>query len=133
MKKKTEVIFHKNYKRIINKGNFIENIAKELTKIPDNDLMLENDKKSHNLIISAKKLISKLLTKNELSNEYLNIGIKMSFFYDRSYYFISIDDEKKSYLNISKNIHFQIIEKKRKSTFKFRNSIIYKYEKYNPI
>ena len=132
IEKKTEVIFHKNYKRVINKGNFIENIAKELTKIPDNDLMLENDKISHNLIISAKKLISKLLTKSELANDFIKIGINLSFFYDRSYYFIIIDDEKKSYLNITKNIHFQINEKDNQlitsrttSTINTKNTIPY--------
>ena len=39
-----EVTFHKIYNKILNKGRFIENLAKELTKIPDNDLMMENDK-----------------------------------------------------------------------------------------
>ena len=47
-----EVIFHKTHTIKLNKGIFIENIAKELTKIPDNDLMLENDKSSYNLIVT---------------------------------------------------------------------------------
>ena len=93
----------------LNKGSFIENLAKELIKIPENDLMFENDKTSYNLITSSKQLISKLLTKNELSNHLMKMNIKFSFYYDKPFYFITIDDQKKLYLNISKTIHFQNI------------------------
>ena len=109
--KKTEAIIQKTFNRKINKGIFIENIAKELTKIPDNDLMLENDKASYNLITSAKNLIANLSTKNALANDIIDISIKFAFFYDRPFYFISIDDEKKTFLNITKNIHFQNYQK----------------------
>ena len=102
-----EVIFHKIYNVNIKKGIFIENLAKELIKIPDNDLIMENDKKNHNLVIAAKNLVSKLLTKNELSNHVLKILIKFSFYYDKPFYFITIYDEKKLYLKISKIIHFE--------------------------
>jgi len=101
------VIFHKAYHISLNKSSFINNIAKELIKIPDNDLMFENDKTSFNLISSSKLLISKLLTKNELSNHLMKITVKFSFYYDKPFYFITIEDEKKLYLNISKSIHFQ--------------------------
>ena len=101
------VIFHKVYNVSLNKGSFIESLAKELIKIPENDLMFENDKTSYNLIRSAKQLISKLLTKNELSNHLMKMTIKFSFYYDKPFYFITIDDQKKLYLNISKEIHFQ--------------------------
>ncbi len=101
-----EVIFHKTHTIKLNKGIFIENIAKELTKIPDNDLMLENDKSSYNLIVSCKKLINYLLTKNELANEWMIINIKLTFFYDKVFYFCTIDNEKKSYLKLPKNINF---------------------------
>jgi len=103
----SEVIFHKTYNVTLNKGSFIENLAKELIKIPENDLMFENDKTSYNLITSSKQLISKLLTKNELSNHLMKMTIKFSFYYDKPFYFITIDDQKKLYLNISKAIHFQ--------------------------
>lgn len=99
----------------MNKGNFIENIAKELTKIPDNDIMLENDKNNYNLIMSSKQLISNLLTKSELANEYLSISIRFSFYYDKPFYFITIDDQKKLYLNVSKKLHFQNNYKKNNS------------------
>ena len=102
-----EIIFHKFYTKILNKGVFIENIAKELTKFPDNDLMLENDKTTYNLIMSAKKLINSLLTKSELANDLIKITIKLSFYFDKPFYFFTIDDGKKSYLKISKNIHFE--------------------------
>ena len=102
-----EISFTKTYNMIMNKGNFIENIAKELTKIPDNDIMLENDKNNYILIMSSKQLISNLLTKGELANDYLGISIRFSFYYDKPFYFITIDDQKKLYLNVSKKLHFQ--------------------------
>ena len=101
-----EVIFHKIHTIKLNKAKFIESIAKELTKIPDNVLMFENDKSSYNLIISCKKLINYLLTRNELVNEWIIINIKLTFFYDKVFYFCTIDDEKKSYLKFPKNIYF---------------------------
>ena len=102
-----EEILHKTFSIILNKAKFLENLAKELIKIPDNDLMMENDINNYNLIISSKKLISKLQTKNELLNDYIKISIKFSFYYDKPFYFITIYDEKKLYLNISKTIHFE--------------------------
>ena len=101
------VVFHKTYSLSINKGNFIQNLAKELIKIPENDLMFENDKNSYNLIKSSKQLISKLLTKSEISTHLMKMTIKFSFYYDKPFYFVTIDDEKKSYINISKTIHFK--------------------------
>ena len=102
-----EIIFHSNYNKTLNKGTFVENIARELIKIPDNDIMMENDKINYNLITSSKKLINKLLTKNELSNYLMKITIKFSYYYDKPFYFITIDDPKKIYLNISKKINFE--------------------------
>ena len=100
-----EIVFHNTYKKTLNKGHFIENIARELTKIPDNDLMMENDKVSYNLIIKSKKLISNLLTKSELANYFIGITIKFSFYYDKPFYFVTIYDEKKLYLKISKSVY----------------------------
>ena len=102
-----EIVFHKTYNMILNKGTFIENLAKELVKIPDNDLMMENDKNHYNLVLATKQLISKLLTKSELSNHYMLITIKFSYFYDKPFYFITIDDKKKSYLKLKNYIHFE--------------------------
>ena len=107
-----EIIFHSNYNKTLNKGIFIENIAKELIKIPDNDLMMENDKTNYNLITSSKQLINNLLAKSELSSHLMKITIKLSFYYDKPFYFITIDDPKKIYLNIQKKI---IFENSRKS------------------
>ena len=122
------IIFHKTFTTSLNKGIFIENLAKELTKIPDNDLIFENDKTSYNCIISAKKLISKLLTKSEIVNECLKILVNLTFIYDKPFYFIKINDEKKQYLTISKNIHFvsnkkTIIVKKNSSQANNKNKI----------
>ena len=105
-------VVHKTFNIIVNKAQFIQNLAKELIKIPDNDLMMENDINNYNLIISSKKLISKLQTKKELLNDYIKITIKFSFYYDKPFYFITIDDEKKLYLKISKTIHFENNKKK---------------------
>ena len=101
-----KVILHKSYYITLNKGEFIKNLAKELIKIPDNDIMIENDKFKYNLILSSKKLISNLLTKKELSNNYIRIEIKLSFYYDKPFYFITINDPKKICLTIYKSIHF---------------------------
>ena len=103
------VLIHKTYYLSLNKGSFINNLAKELIKIPENDLMFEKDKTSYNLISLSKQLISKLLTKKELSNHLMKISIKLSYYYDNSFYFITVDDEKKLYLNISKTLHLENI------------------------
>ena len=102
-----EIIFHSNYNKTLNKGIFVENIARELIKIPDNDIMMENDKVNYNLISASKQLINNLLTKNELSKYLMRITIKFSYYYDKPFYFITIDDPKKIYLNISKQISFE--------------------------
>ena len=75
--------------------------------------MLENDNTTYKLILHAKKLISKLLTKKELANNLIKITIKLSFLYDKIFYFITIDDEKKLFLNISKAIHFDNSQTKK--------------------
>jgi len=101
-----KVTFNKIYNKTLNKGRFIENLAKELTKIPDNDLMMENDKNIYNLITSSKQLVSKLLTRNELTNYHVGITLKFDFLYDNIFYFVTLYDEKKLYLKISKTINF---------------------------
>ena len=127
-----DIILHDNYNFLISKNKFVENLFKELTKIPDNDLMFENDKYNYNLIISGKKLINKLLkNKNSFLNNYVRIKIKLSYYYDKPFYFISIDDEKKMYIKISKGINFinhknygngksqnNMLDKKLKTKFK---------------
>ena len=119
-----EIVFHKTYNSVLNRGKFTENIAKELTKIPENDLIFENDKVSYNLVKASKKLISNLLTKDELLNQSMIVKIIFSFYYDKPFYFISIDDEKKLYLKISKTINFEnshkiINENKRNNNVPF--------------
>ena len=114
LNKSQEVIFSKIYRMKINKKMFIENIAKKLIKITDNDIMLENDEQNYYLIMSAKKIFSKLSKTIDLSKEFLLISIKFIFLYDKPYYFISINDEKKLFLNISKEIY---IEKKQSNQF----------------
>ena len=117
-----DIIFNRTYNMALNKKKFIENLYKELIKIPDNDLMVDNesDKNKENLIISLKKSVSKLLIKNELINNFMLISIKFSFFYDKPFYFITIDDQKKFSLNILKTISFE----------KNNNKLIYKPDLY---
>ena len=122
------IFFHKTFTTTLNKGTFIENLAKEFTKIPDNDLIFENDQTSYNCIISAKKLISKLLTKSEIADELLKVLVNLTFIYDKAFYFIKINDEKKQYLTISKNLHFvsfkkNLIASKRSSQVNNKNKI----------
>ena len=115
------VVFNKAYNLVLNKGTFVENLAKELIKIPENDLMFENDKYSNNLITSAKQLVDKLLTKSEIINHFLRMTIKLSFYYDKIFYFINIEDEKKVFIKISKQIHFEN-DKAEKNTKQQYNS-----------
>ena len=93
-----KIIVHKTINLSINKMKFIENVSKELLKIPDNELLNKNhnekDNNTHNLILEGKKLINELLLKNELSNNIIDINIKLSYFYDKSYYFIILNDIK---------------------------------------
>jgi hypothetical protein len=103
---KGEYKIHKSYNFNLNKMKFVENIAKELTKILDNELTTDNNTEQ-NLVIGSKKLISDLLMRSELLNTTLNIEIKMNYYYDRPFYFISINDEKKSMLKLTKYISSQ--------------------------
>ena len=105
--KSETIVYYKNYYKTLNKKYFIEKIGKELLKIPENDLILEKDKKIHNLIINAKKLINKLLNKKELSSKYIQISIDFRYYYDKSFFFITIEDENSSLVNIRKNINFE--------------------------
>ena len=98
-----EYIIHKSYSFSLNKMKFVENIAKELTKILDNELTTDGNIEQ-NLVIGSKKLISDLLMRNDILNSNLSIEIKMNYYYDRPFYFISINDEKKSMLKLTKYI-----------------------------
>ena len=100
---KGEYKIHKSYNFNLNKMKFVENIAKELTKILDNELTTDNNTEQ-NLVIGSKKLISDLLMRSELLNTTLNIEIKMNYYYDRPFYFISINDEKKILIKLSRYI-----------------------------
>ena len=103
-----KIIIHNTINFKLNKMKFIENIFKELTKIPDNnELFSDNENNIHNLIISSKKLINKLLCKNDLSNNSIEISIKLNYYYDKPFYFIIINDNNKLYLNISNQYTFQ--------------------------
>ena len=101
-----EYIIHKSYSFSLNKMKFVENIAKELTKILDNELTTDGNIEQ-NLVIGSKKLISDLLMRNDILNSNLSIEIKMNYYYDRPFYFISINDEKKSMLKLTKYISSQ--------------------------
>ena len=103
-----QIIYYDTYNIILNKKLFIENLAKELTKIQDNDLVFDNDYSyMNNLIIFGKQQINELMTKNELANHWMKIAVKLTYYYDKPFYLISIDDEKKLYINISKEIRFE--------------------------
>ena len=113
--KNVDMIVHKTIYITLNKMKFIENIFKELTKIPDNELMADNDSNEHNLIIGAKNLINKLLLISELSNFLIRIEIRLSYYYDKPFYFISILDENKLKLKIkmTKQFNFEVNNKKK--------------------
>ena len=98
-----EYVIHKSFNFTLNKMRFIENVAKELTKILDNELTTDNNTEQ-NLVIGSKKLISDLLLRSDLLNSNMFIEIKMSYYYDRPFYFININDEKKPMLKLTKYV-----------------------------
>ena len=103
-----KIIFHDTFNINIEKNKFLENFAKELAKIPDNDLRFDNDKFNYNLIITGKELNKKLLKKrNNFINNFMRLRIKLSYYYDKPYYFILIEDEKKSILSLTKGFNYQ--------------------------
>ena len=126
-----EVVFQQNLNYLLKKNIFIANISKELIKISENDLIFENDKNIYNLGIKAKNLISKLLRKNEFANHSLNISIKFSFYYDKPFYFITINDEKKKYLKVLKTIHFENDDKTVMTNKSSKNKNKIPFPKYN--
>ena len=98
-----KIIFHSTYNITLSKKKFLQNLAKELSKIPDTDLMFEGDKVNYNLIMTSKNLIQKLLVKKELNNNYINIEVKLKYFYDKPFYFISVYDKKKYHFKLNKS------------------------------
>ena len=100
------IIFHDSFNLTLSKKIFLENIAKELSKIPDNEIMYQNDK-NVKLIIKAKELFDKLLYLNDISIDLINIKIKLSYYYDKPFYFVTINDEKKIYLKMVKEINYK--------------------------
>ena len=108
---KRKIVIHKRIYYILNKYKFIDNLYKELTKIPDNELNLDKSENNnlHNLIINSQKLTNNLLLKKELLNNFIRITITFSYFYDKIFYFITINDEKKKYLKLSNQIIFENI------------------------
>ena len=102
-----KIVVHNTYSVNLNKWNFIENIFKELTKIPYNELLADSSN-INNLIINAKKLINKLLTKNELSNDLVKVTFKLSYYYDKAFYFVTLKDEKKIVIKLTKDLNNNI-------------------------
>ena len=101
--KSSQIIFNSTLKFTLNKKKFIENLSKELAKIPDNDLMFEGDKINYNLILKSKALVQRLLLKKELVSNSIEIQVKLTYFYDKPFYFLNIYDKTKIQLKINKN------------------------------
>ena len=99
-----QISFNSSFKFTLNKRNFVENLSKELLKIPDTDLMFEGDKVNYNLIMTSRCLIQKLILNKELINSFLEVKVKLSYLYDKPFYFISVFDKKKLHLKINKSL-----------------------------
>ena len=99
-----QTICHETYNITLNKKMFIENIIKELSKILEDQIFYQNDY-YNNKIITGKHLMEKLLTISELSNDSIRINIKLSYYYNKQFYFITIIDEKKIYLKLLKKVN----------------------------
>ena len=109
-----QIVFHDTFNITLSKKKFIENIAKELSKIPDNEIIYQNDK-NINLIIKGKELIEKLLNiDDDLSKNLVNITIKLSYYYNKAFYFITVNDEKKFHFKMLKGINYKNSIKKNK-------------------
>ena len=102
---------------------FIENIFKELTKIPDNELIIDNEY-INNLIINSKNLINKLLLNNNLNNSYIQIKIRLNYYYDKPFYMISINDEQKPDIKMTKQFNFKNSKKHEIKNSMSINSIL---------
>ena len=98
-----QIHFSSTIKISLSKKKFIENLGKELAKIPDNDLMFEGDKINYNLILSSKTFVQKLLTKKEIMNSFIAIQVKLDYFYDKPFYFLNIFDKNKFQFKINKS------------------------------
>ena len=122
-----QINFHSILKMNLKKRKFLENLGKELSKIPDNDLMFEGDRNNYNLIISSKNLVHKLLSKKELINNNIEVQVRLSFFYDKPFYFIFAYDKKKLHLKINK---FDLLLNNNPTSSTNRNSIL-KFTKNN--
>ena len=129
---KGTITFHNNYITSLNKLNFVKNLSKQISKIEDNDLNYEDekDKKCYYLLLTAKKLLSTLMKKFDISNNFLKLEIKLSYYYDKPFYYIIIDDQKKICLGNLKKIIFendknQEIKAKNTSSSLGKNSIPY--------
>ncbi len=103
LKSESITIHHQTFNLTLNKMKFVENIGKELTKILDNELTTDTNNEQ-SLVIGSKKLINDLIMRGDLLNNNLDIEIKLSYYYDRPFYFISINDEKKIMLKMTKYI-----------------------------
>jgi len=99
----SQIHFSSTIKLSLSKKKFIENLGKELAKIPDNNLMFEGDKINYNLILSSKTFVQKLLTKKELMNSFIGIQVKLNYFYDKPFYFLNIFDKNKFQFKINKS------------------------------
>ena len=125
------IAFHKTFNKKLNKKKFIEKLEKELLKIQENDLILEKDKKSHNLINHSKKLVNYMLSKKELSNQIIEITTEFKYFYDKVFYFIIIKDENNSFFNLNKKIPLETGKREKDkfiSSTSFRKEILGKLE-----
>ena len=124
------ISIHTHYLTSLNKLNFLKNLSKELSKIEDFELNYEDEKDNYkyNLILSAKKLTNKLLKKFEISNIFLKINVKMSYYYDKIFYFIYVDNRKKVITNIPQKFSFENIQnvqkiKQTKTSTNFRTNM----------
>ena len=97
-----QTIFHDTCTITLNKKKFIRNFAKALSVISTN----ENDN-YYNSIIKAKNLIEKLTMMNDLYNNYIKVNINLSYYYNRLFYFVKIDDINKVKFKISKHLNLE--------------------------
>jgi hypothetical protein len=108
-----KMIIHNTLNINLKKSKFIENIFKELTKIPNIELLTDND--DIQKISGLKNIINNLLLQPGLTNNIMNIKIQLRYYYDKLFYFINIKDKNKSHVKIQNQYFYKRRVQKRRN------------------
>ena len=121
-RKANGLVINNSFSMCLNKYKFIENLFKQITKIPENEISNDNNSSIYKLILNSKTLIKKsILSANKYKNDFIHILINLKYYYDKPFYFITIKDDKKCFIKLQKNINKKQKIKSIKVEYKSRN------------